>query len=185
VRRALDAERARPSPTDLAFARYAEGEALAGSDPEAAVAAYSAAVEVARSCGVGFVEGVATVGLASVWTAAGDVAAAVRAYLMLLDYWNRTGNATQLWTTIRNVARLLLAHGIDADAALLLAAADAAASASRLTGEDAARAEREQASVEARLGSAEAARLRTRARGLTAPAASAVAREALARIPTA
>jgi predicted ATPase/DNA-binding SARP family transcriptional activator len=185
VRRALDAVAARPCPTDLAFVRYAEGEALAGSDPVAAETAYTTAIEVARSCGVGFVEGVAMVGLASVWTATGDLASAVRGYLALLDYWNRTGNATQLWTTIRNVARLLRAHDLDADAAILLAAAAGAASASRLTGEDAVRAEQEEASLEERLGAAATAELRARARGLTAAAASAIARDALGRVPVA
>jgi predicted ATPase len=183
VRRAEAAERARPCTSHLAFVRYAEGEAVAGSDPAAAIAAYTAAIDGSRVSGAGFVEGVAMVGLASVWAATGDVAAAVRGYLMLLDYWNHTGSETQLWTTLRNVARLLLGHGLHADAALLLAAADGAASASRLTGDDAAQAEAEQAVLAEQLGAGAVAALRARAAGLTAAGASAVAREALARIP--
>jgi predicted ATPase len=184
VRRAQAAERTRPCVSHLAFVRYAEGEAVAGSDPAAAIEAYLAAIDGSRVSGAGFVEGIAMVGLASVWAATGDIAAAVRGYLMLLDYWNHTGSATQLWTTLRNVARLLLGHGLHADAALLLAAADGAASASRLTGDDAVRAEREQALLAEHLGADEVAALRARAAVLTAAGASAVAREALARIPT-
>ena len=152
VRQAAEAERARPCPSHRAFVRYAEGEALAAEDPQAAIAAYEAAIDGARTSGAGFVEGVARVGLASVWTSTGDLAGAVRSYLLLLDYWNLTGSATQLWTTLRNVARLVLDHGLHAAAALLLAAADGAASASRLTGDDAVNAEREQALLAERLG---------------------------------
>ncbi|MFB9324231.1 hypothetical protein ACFF2X_43125, partial [Cryptosporangium minutisporangium] len=183
VRRALDAERARPCTAHRAFARYAEGEALAADDPAPAGTAYASAIVLARGCGAGFVEGVALVGQASVWESTGDLDAAVRGYRALLDYWNRTGNATQLWTTIRNVARLLADHGRVADASLLRAAADGAASASRLTGAESERDARERAQLADRLGAETVTALEERARTLTAAGASAVARAALDDVP--
>jgi hypothetical protein len=70
-----------------------------------------------------------------VWTATGDVEAAARGYRLLTDYWQRTGNATQLWTTLRNAACLLLDHGRTRSAALLLGAAARDPSAPALDGE--------------------------------------------------
>ena len=182
VARALEA---RPGVSHGAFSHYAQGEALAAGDPGAAAAAYARAIEAARSAGAGFVEGVARVGLASVEASTGDPDAAARGYRDLLDYWDRTGNATQLWTTIRNVARLLITvprPGGDADAALLLAAAESAPSASRLTGADADRAARDRAVLAGRLGADVTAVLETRARTLTPADASATARRALDRL---
>ena len=48
-----------------AFARYVDGEIVAGADPESAIASYTRAIEGSRSVGANFVEGVASVALAS------------------------------------------------------------------------------------------------------------------------
>lgn len=70
-----------------------------------------------------FVEGVASVALASVRTRIGDVSAAADGFGHLIDFWRRTGQITQLWTT----ARLLSTVGRSRTAALLLLlSADAA-----------------------------------------------------------
>jgi predicted ATPase/DNA-binding SARP family transcriptional activator len=138
--RALRAEAAAPWPAHRAFARYVAGELAAAEDPYAAAAEYTAAVQEARRCGATFVDGVATVGLASVWTATGKVQQAARGYRALMEYWLRTGNRTQLWTTVRNVATLLADHGRRRPAAALYGAADAAESAATLAPEVAERA---------------------------------------------
>jgi predicted ATPase/DNA-binding SARP family transcriptional activator len=132
ITRAAESIRQQPNGTTSAFLEYVRGELAAGDDPEAAIALYSAAVNEARRCGAGFVEGVAMVGLASVWTRTGDVVAAAEGFRFLLEYWQTTGNRIQFWTTARNVAWLLLEHGYQRTAALLLAAADADESAATL-----------------------------------------------------
>ena len=131
------ADGARPYPSHAAYLHYVDGRdpALRG-DLDEATREYEAAIDVAGGCGCLFVEGVAMVGLASAWVAAGRVAAAADGYRDLLDRWYRAGSSTQLWTTARNAASLLVAHG-DAPqtAALLLAAADSADAAAAVTGQ--------------------------------------------------
>jgi len=172
VARAAEAIRRRPNGTTSAFLMYVRGELAAGDDLEAAIALYSAAVDEARRCGAGFVEGVATVGLASAWTVTGDVVAAAGGFRFLLEYWQTTGNATQFWTTARNVAWLLLEHERERTAALLLSAADAAESAASLDEGIAERLRRTYADLDAVLGPAALAEIRREAQ--TVPAADVV-----------
>jgi predicted ATPase/DNA-binding SARP family transcriptional activator len=107
-----------------AFAAYVEGELVAASQPHRAIPHYLGAIERSRQCGATFVEGVASVALASVRTRTGDVSAAAEGFGYLLDLWRRTGQRTQLWTTARNAASLLAAAGRPRCAALLLLTAD-------------------------------------------------------------
>ena len=76
---------------------------------------YLEAIERARRAGAAFIEGVASVALASARTRTGDVAGAAEGFGYLLDYWRRTGQTTQLWTTARNAAGLLSQVGTAAD----------------------------------------------------------------------
>ncbi|MFT3834662.1 MAG: BTAD domain-containing putative transcriptional regulator [Micropruina sp.] len=113
-----------------AFADYVRGEAASAQGAsDAAVASYSAAIDGARRAGVTFVEGIAGVGLAAELARRGEVAEAAAAFRRLLRYWTTTGNTTQLWTTMRNIAWLLADRDRLGDAAVLLRAADAAPSA--------------------------------------------------------
>jgi tetratricopeptide (TPR) repeat protein len=130
--RARLAVEGQPSDSDRAYYHYAAGEVA--EDPSLAVRDYTLARELASSCGAGFVDGVAAVGLATAWSSMGDVPQAAEGFSMLLDYWPSTGNQTQLWTTVRNAALLLMGNGRPAVAALLLAAADASDSASAIGG---------------------------------------------------
>ena len=118
-------EASSPSRSNHAFLTYVEGELVASADPEAAVAAYVAAVEEARSVGATFVAGVADVALASVRARTGDLATAAAAYSRLLDAWRASGHGPQLWTTARNAANLLAGQGHRREAALLLLRAEA------------------------------------------------------------
>jgi predicted ATPase/DNA-binding SARP family transcriptional activator len=115
----------RPNGSNNAFVTYVEGELAAADSPEVAVGHYTAAVEEARSVGATFVAGVAGVALASLQARVGDPAVAAAAYGRLLDAWRTSGHGPQLWTTARNAATLLLAHGHAREAALLLLRADA------------------------------------------------------------
>ena len=51
---------------------------------------------------------------------------ALRGYREFIDYWDRAGNWTQQWVTLRNLAQLLRRLGDDEPAALLDATADQA-----------------------------------------------------------
>lgn len=140
LERAVAAMGDRPVVSSLSFAEYVRGEVAAAlGRTDDAVTAYTRAVESARRAGATFVDGIASVGLASVLARRGDAAAAAEQFRRLLRYWTTTGNTTQLWTTLRNVAWLLADQGRLADAAALLAAADAADSASGVDAETAAR----------------------------------------------
>ena len=118
------AEARRPCAAHRAFASYVEGELAAVEDPGRAIPLYLSAIEVAKACGANFVEGVATVALASARTRTGDLAAAAEGFRHILDYWHSTGHQTQLWTTARNAAQLLAGEGRGRAAALLLIRAD-------------------------------------------------------------
>jgi len=182
VTRASEAIRHRPNGTTHAFLEYVRGELAAGDDPEAAIALYRAAVDEARLCGAGFVEGVAMVGLASVWTRTGDVVAAAQGFRFLLEYWQTTGNRTQFWTTARNVAWLLLEHGYQRTAALLLAAADADESAATLEDGMTERLRRAYADLEAALGPSALAEIRRDAQTLPTTDVVQLARQELSAL---
>jgi hypothetical protein len=175
-------EAQRPCPSHRAFNAYVRGEIAASSDQSIARQWYTAAIEIAKGCGAGFVEGVATVGLASLSSTAGDTMAAAHSYLLLLDYWTRTGNATQLWTTVRNVAQLLAAQGRHDEAALLLAAANESASAATLTGKDLSAARQQEMDLGRLLGPVTMRSLREEAAGLGPVAAAQAARQTLASL---
>lgn len=170
-----DALRLGPSPSHRAWVRYVAGEVTAASDPGAAVGHYTAAVDLARSCGAGFVEGVAAVGLAAARAAQGDVEASAEDYVALLRYWSTAGNLTQLWTTARDAAVLLDAHGSSDAAGILLLAAASAEAASALVGE----AELRARAILDRIGAVRVAELDARTRAMSAAEVVEVAVDAL------
>ncbi len=111
-------------PSQQAFVEFVHGDLLATEHPEEAVPVLEEAIRRAAAVGAGFVEGLATVGLATARIRLGDRVAAARSIEYLLGHWRRTGQHTQLWTTARNGAALLAAEGRHHTAALLLLAAD-------------------------------------------------------------
>lgn len=128
ARELLDRAHAIPGPVQLsesAFTAYVEGELRATQEVEASLPFYLVAIEQARRAGATFVAGVASVALASARTRTGDVAGAADGFGYLIDYWRRTGQITQLWTTARNAAGLLTAVDRPRTAALILLCADA------------------------------------------------------------
>jgi predicted ATPase/DNA-binding SARP family transcriptional activator len=115
------------SPTILAWRAYTAGEIeSAAGQAEPAERHYVRAIELARTSGATFLVGVAMVGLLAVRATAGRTDDALRGYRKVIDYFDRTGNWTHQWTTLRNLADLLRKLGDDESAALLDAAADAA-----------------------------------------------------------
>lgn len=150
-------------PSHRAWLQYVAGELTAPRDPGAALTSYQAAVDLARGCGAGFIEGVAAVGLAAARAAQGDVPAAAADYVRLLRYWSAAGNLTQFWTTARDAAVLLDTQGSSDAAGVLLLAAGSADSASALVGQAAHRV----GAILDRIGPDRVAALSARARSLT------------------
>ncbi len=143
---------AHAGPAARAFARYACGECRAESEPDAALELVEEAVELAANCGARFVEGVARLTAASLRARHHDPAAAAPAYAELLRHWRRSGNWTQQWTTLRNVAELLAHLGIHASAVVITAAADADGSAPPTFGTEADRLQHVLVTAQERLG---------------------------------
>jgi tetratricopeptide (TPR) repeat protein len=115
------------SPTSRSWCAYAAGEIeSAGGRKELADRHYVEAIKLARESGATFAVGVATVGLLSVRVAAGRIPEALAGYREVIDYFDRAGNWTHQWTTLRNLAGLLRRLGDDDTASLLQAAADVA-----------------------------------------------------------
>jgi len=123
LERAEELAREGHSLTDRAYYLYARGELEAQHDPVAALQAYGEAIELARESGAGFVEGIASVGLVRLWTSTGQIDQALHGFRWLLEHWRRGGSWIQQWTTLRNLAYLLIEVGDHGTAALLLAAA--------------------------------------------------------------
>ncbi|WP_369133893.1 BTAD domain-containing putative transcriptional regulator [Modestobacter sp. I12A-02662] len=115
------------SPSMQSWTAYVQGEieSLAG-DSGAAEEAYLRAIELARSSGGTFLAGVAMVGLLAGRGRSGRTREALNGYREVIDYFERTGNWTHLWATLRNLADLLRGLGEERPAGLIDAAADAA-----------------------------------------------------------
>ena len=115
------------SPTLRGFSAYVSGEIHgAAARPDRAEEQYLRAVDLAQTSGATFLVGIASVGLLTVLTDARRVHDALRGYREVIDYWDRSGNWTQQWVTLRNLAQLLRRLGDDEPAALLDASAEQA-----------------------------------------------------------
>jgi predicted ATPase/DNA-binding SARP family transcriptional activator len=123
------AERAavRAGPSVRAFLRFVKGECRAQTAPEQALGLLDEAIGLARDCQAWFVEGVAALTAASLRARHGDPASAMPALADLLHHWHRSGNWTQLWIILRNVAELLVRVEQDTAAVVIAAAAEVAA----------------------------------------------------------
>lgn len=109
------------SPTEIALCRYASGEQL--GPHMAAVGHYEQAISLASGAGATFVASISRVGLASTLAANGHHRRAIQEFDTVIRYWRRTGNWTQQWTTLRNVADLVNALGRQSTARRIRAAA--------------------------------------------------------------
>ena len=170
----------RPSQSGRAFTAYTAAEIA--DDPETATRHYTEAIAEARASGARFVEGVALVGLASTLSGRDEIDLAAAIYADLIDYWYRTGNLTQLWTTIRNVAVLLVDAGDLEVAVSLFAAADAAHSASVVAGSPAQRTLTAESQIAQGLDSTRAGAARDRARRLATADVMRLCHEALSGV---
>jgi predicted ATPase/DNA-binding SARP family transcriptional activator len=131
--------RATANPSATAWSLYVDGEILADTDPDRAIALLDSSIDLAQTVGSTFVLGVALVSASSVRGRHGDPYGALQMFLMVVQHWHRVGNWTQQWTTLRNVIDLLVRLGADRPAAVLLGAVRAAHTAAPIYGTDAQR----------------------------------------------
>jgi predicted ATPase/DNA-binding SARP family transcriptional activator len=123
------------SPTLRGFSAYVSGELHnAAGRTDQAEEQYHRAIDLGRSSGATFLVGIASVGLLTVLAEAGRIRDAMRNYSEVIDYWERSGNWTQQWVTVRNLAQLLRRLGDDQAAAFLEAAAEQAPDAPAIGG---------------------------------------------------
>jgi len=122
----LEVAESTANPTARSMARYALGLVLKKSEPDRALVLLEEAGELAAAARNFWWHGIALMEAAATRAVHGDPAVAARAFLDVLDHWDRVGDATQQWLDLRYVARLLNRVGADADAAVLHAALVAA-----------------------------------------------------------
>ena len=139
------------NPSALAWTLYVLGEVLAATDPGRALSQLERADAVAATVGAEFVRGVAGLTAASLHGRYGEPTAAALALAALLDRWVRGGNRRQLWTTMREVAAVLVRLERWGAAAVVLAAIERS-DAEHLWGSDAERLARLGEQLAARLG---------------------------------
>jgi tetratricopeptide (TPR) repeat protein len=123
----LDLATAVGHPTLTAWALYNQAEALAFSDPAAARQRYRRAITVAESVNSSFGANIAEVGLAALLARSGDADDALRAFRRTVRRWHRMQVWHHQWTTLRNLAQLLVRIRAYEDAATLLGAVGTAA----------------------------------------------------------
>jgi predicted ATPase/DNA-binding SARP family transcriptional activator len=127
------------STTYSAFAGYLAGEvalARGGDHVATGIALLEEAVDIAVRADLSFITGVASVALASAVVRHRDTAEALALFPPLVQRWRRSATWTQLWTTMRLLAELLVGCGRHEVAALLLAAAEGDPAAPAVTGDD-------------------------------------------------
>ncbi|WP_324276715.1 hypothetical protein [Blastococcus brunescens] len=115
----LDVAEETANPTARSMARYALGLVLKKSEPERALTFLDEAAELAASVRNFWWHGIAMMEAAATRAVHGDPVAAARAFLTVLDHWDKVGDATQQWLNLRYVARLLNRVDAGFDAASL------------------------------------------------------------------
>jgi predicted ATPase len=118
------------APSDEGWVAYTEGEVVLDRDPARALDALDRAVDLADSVGNHFLGGVARVSACSLQARVGDPAEAQQAFARVIEYWRRRGSRLQQLTTLRNLVVLLERADSSGEAAVLLGAVDANATAS-------------------------------------------------------
>ena len=148
---AVDAAEGTANPSALAWTSYVLGEVLAATDPGSALGHLERADFIAATVGGEFVRGVAALTAASLHGRYGEPTVAAPALADLVDRWLRGGNRRQLWTTMREVAAVLVRLERWRAACIVLTAIDRA-DAENVWGGDAERLARFSEQVAARLG---------------------------------
>ncbi len=155
------------TPTLRAGFWFLEGEVRLDADPEAALAAFAQAIDIARSTGNRFVEGVARVASASLEARHGKPGDALAAFREIVDHWRTSGDWTHMWTTLHNLVVLLERVGASRPASVLFGGIETADTGAAAFGEDAARLEATADSLRTSLGHEAFAAARERGRRMS------------------
>ena len=140
------------SPSLLAYALYAAGEAAADVDPDAAAELFAGALEAGRAAGAQFVVGITSLSAATLQARRGDPYEALRWYPELCEHWRRAGVWTQQWTTLRTLVELFTRIGRDEAASMLFGALMTATTAAPVFGADRVRLDDAAKVLEGRMG---------------------------------
>ena len=112
------------APTYLAYADYAQGEALVESDPVRSARLLGYAAERALEVKNTYIEGMARTTLGAVHTELGNYGEAITNLERALELWRSTGMQRYQWTIVQHLASLLDVLGDEATATRLVAAAE-------------------------------------------------------------
>lgn len=112
----LDVARECGSPSALAIAHFARGEATENAED------LRLAVELAASVGSRLVGGIAEVSLAALHARRRDAATALRHYHSVIEAWHDAGVWAPQWVTLRTLTDLLAELGVTHEAAILYGA---------------------------------------------------------------
>lgn len=107
------------NPTAQSMAYFALGYLLRKSEPERALALFDDAARLAAEVQNFWVYGSALLEAAATRALYGDPRAAAQMFVAVLEHWDRFGDRTQQWLTLRHVVRLLIRLGAYEDAAFL------------------------------------------------------------------
>jgi hypothetical protein len=107
------------NPTAASMARYALGLVLKKADPDRALALFDEAAELGASVHNFWWQGIALMEAAATRAVHGEPVVAARAFVGVLDHWDRVGDRTQQWLNLRYVVRLLVRLAAQEDAVVL------------------------------------------------------------------
>ncbi len=113
-------------PIVTAWCDFTEGELLAGSQPQRALELVDRMVDEADRAGWRLGGGVGRLTASSLRARVADPADAVPGFERLIRHWDRLGDDTHQWTTLRNLVELLTRLGVYTSAARLLGAVSTA-----------------------------------------------------------
>lgn len=107
------------NPTACSMGRYALGLVLKKSDPGRALSLFDQAARLAASVHNFWWHGIALMEGASTRAVHDEPLGAARAFIDVLDHWQRVGDRTQQWLNLRYIVRLLVRLGAIEDAVTL------------------------------------------------------------------
>jgi predicted ATPase/DNA-binding SARP family transcriptional activator len=104
------------NPTARSMAYFGLGYLLKKSEPDRALALFEEAARLAAAVQNFWWHGIALLEAAGTRAAHGDPVIAAQMFIDVLDHWDRVGDSTQLWVSLRYITRLLVRLGGDDDA---------------------------------------------------------------------
>jgi predicted ATPase/DNA-binding SARP family transcriptional activator len=107
------------NPTARSMAYFTLGYLLKKSEPDRALVLFDDAARLAGAVRNRWWYGFALLEAAATRAVHGDPLAAARLFIEVLNHWDRVGDATQLWVSLRYITRLLVRLGADDDALAL------------------------------------------------------------------